>query len=274
MATACLAQTQTQQNLSEARIEAALFKLREMPKLYLETNGSDTIGGVTKQYKTQVWWQTDFPNGRQSTKFNLRHIHENAPGGPLLLQRIVGNGETVWNYDHRAREYATLNYGGYGGGARSEKYTRDLLQFVNSSARSQAAWATKLLREIQADGAVAYKTWMPGVIPYELPDGPTNDPVWRDRVYLGTPSVDHVMYNGAPRRTVVFQLEDDPPNDTYKLSTLFFTERSRVGTSDRLVEWTLRPYPGIVFDERDFAPYTYNEVRGWKPLVGSAPIKQ
>jgi hypothetical protein len=238
--------------------------------LYIE--GSESVGSVTNRYKTHLYWQTEYTDGRPTTKFQLLQIHDNAPGGPLLVQRIIGNGETVWNYDHKGREYSASQYGGYGA-ARPQNYTRDLLQIVNAAAKGQGTWATKMLRELHANTSVSYKTWMPGITPYELPDGPNHDPVWYDRVYLGTPSIDFVMYNGAPRRTIVFQLEDDPPSDIYRLSAIYFNERSKIGNSDRLVEWKLTPYKGIAFDNKNFTPYSYDETRGWKPLVGASPIK-
>ncbi|MEZ0325675.1 MAG: hypothetical protein ACAH95_07195 [Fimbriimonas sp.] len=273
IAAACVTRAQSQ-NIQEARIVAALSKLRAEPQLYLEVNGSETINGVAKLYRTQIWWESQAPNGRLTTRFNLRMIHQNAPGGPLLVQRIVANGDTVWNYDHMRREYSALQYGGYGSQGRPQNYNRDVLNFINSASKGQAAWAAKLLREIENDGGVAYRSWMPGVAPYELPDGPSPDPVWNERVYLGTPSVDHIMYNNAPRRTVVFQLEDDPPSDVYRLSNVFLNERSKVGTADRLLEWVLKPYKVFAFDESNFTPYNYEETRGWKPIVSSGAIKQ
>jgi hypothetical protein len=266
---ACIVQAQ---QTPEQRIVTGLAKLRDEQQLYLFIEGSETINGVTNRYKTHLYWQTDAATGKPTTKFQLLQVHDNAPGGPLLVQRIVGNGETVWNYDHRAKEYSATQYGGYGA-ARPQNYAKDLLQSVNSSAKGQAVWATKLLREIHADSNVSYKSWMPGVQPYELWDGPTPDPVWNERVYMGTPAIDYVMYDGSPRRTIVFELQDDPPSDDYRLSAIYFTERSKVGRSDRLVEWKMTPFKGIAFDEKNFAPYTYNETRGWKPLVSSSPIK-
>ncbi len=270
IASVCVAQAQ--QSPSQARIEAGLEKLRGESQLYLYVEGSETIGSVTNRYKTHLYWQVaELPSQRATTKFQLLQVHENAPGGPLLLQRIVGNGDTVWNYDHQAKEYSALQYGGYGS-ARPAKYTQNLLQFITSTSTGQAAWATKLLREIHTMGDTTQRSWMPGVQPYELPDGSTPDPLWSDRVYSGTPTVDHVMYNGSPRRSIVFELEEDSDTSAYRLSNLFFTERGRVGNKDRMVEWKLTPFKGIAFDEKNFAPYTYAETRGWRPRAASARV--
>jgi hypothetical protein len=114
---------------------------------------------------------------------------------------------------------------------------------------------------------------MPGVVSYGLPEGLSADPVWDGRVYNTTPTNDFVLYDSAPRRTIAFELQEWEDSDApRRLKSIYFNERSTVGGRQRLVEWQLTPFKGLEFDERNFLPYSADETRGWKPVVGPRPF--
>lgn len=252
----------------EARIQAALAKLWTDDSIFLELNGSETIAGNTTRMKTQIWWKSEFDGtGRQTVRMQVLQ-HQND----VLVQRIVGNGDALYNYNVRSHEYSVSQYGGFGG-TRPEFYVRDLLNFSNMVAKGQDAWGTKMLRELFGLGRESYRSWMPGIRPSELPDGRYEDPVWNERAYVTNPTTDYLLYNGSPRRSIAFELVDDPPSDVYRLSAIYFAERGKVGNKNRLVEWQLKPYKLIEVDYRDFTPYNRDELRGWRPVVGPAPVK-
>jgi hypothetical protein len=250
----------------EARLWQAFDKLRSEDKLYIQVNGTDSLRG---DFTTDIYWFWDVSGGEPKAKLQIRQ-YENG----TLTHRIVADGENVYDYDFSTHLYSNTNYGGFAA-AHPEKYLSNLMYYVNKLAKGQEVLGARLMREVHnTESASVYRSWMPGINPYMLPAKPTRDPFVDGRYYTDTPSTDFYQYLG-PNRAITFELSDDPPSDVYKLSNIYFSELSKSGGKDRLVEWTLTPYTGssATFDPANFQPYPYSSIVGWRPVVGPTPIK-
>ena len=111
---------------------------------------------------------------------------------------------------------------------------------------------------------------MPTTLSQEL-TVPTLDPVNNQVGYTPSPTEYFYMYNGAPKRTIVFDLIAGTGTEPASLQTVYFNQMEYVGGRPRLTQWQLKPYTGQVFNPTLFQPYTGSQIRGWKMVVSATP---
>ena len=261
-------------NPNEAVLQNALSQMSQQPSLYLQLNGSITFHNKVTPLITNLAWSNSTVGTTQLLQVDI----ETYVNG-VETKRIVGDGNTLWNYDLSLHQYSATSYGGTPGLARPEYYLQNLLSDLNGAATGNDGYLTKLLRQIYTQPVSNYTSWMPGVTCYQLPQGgyPVADPVNPDRTYYPSASDDYYLYNASPKRTIVFEIAPGVSNNANGqgvsgLENVYFNQLETVTRYPRLVQWVITPYTGFTFATTLFEPYSGQDVKGWKMVVAPKPV--
>ena len=262
--------TSIQPDLNEVTFQTALSQLASNQSLFLQLTGYITFKGKSTPIVSNLSWSTSTTGTKALDQLE---IQESVNGA--LVRRIVGDGDTLWNYDLVAHQYSATSYGGYGA-TRPDSYLADLLNDVNWSATGQTSYLAKLLRQIYNSSGL-YISWMPGVRSINLPQNvPVADPVNQNQVYSPTATDWFYLYDGSPKRTIAFEIVPQtqsnglPPIDVLK--TINLNQVDQVGRLLRYTQWQITPYTGVTFSTNIFLPYTGTQIQGWRPIVGPKPV--
>jgi hypothetical protein len=139
---------------------------------------------------------------------------------------------------------------------------------ATKAATGQSAFGLRFLR----NSIFGYSTWVPGVNAEELPEGVNTDPVLSWRQYAATNVDNFLMYNAAPRRTIVFELQKSETSEDSDLVAVFLNQLEKVGVADRSNEWTLTPTMAAQVDPATFVAHTAAELRGWRSVTNPASV--
>jgi len=190
----------------------------------------------------------------------------------------VGDGSTLWSYDLNQHRYSATSYGG-SGAVRPDTYTTDLLNDLNWAASGQDGYLAKLLRQIYNSVNPTYTSWMPGVMSIALQqDWPVTDPVNPNLTYTSTPSDNFYMYDGSPKKTIIFEITSGGATSSAGavpitgLANIYFNQLETIARYKKLTQWQITPYTGVTFAADLFQPYAGKSIQGWQPVVGPRPV--
>lgn len=297
----CTAQVEQDQPTYEQILNQTFANMNTRPDVTLVITGTERTGDVSVPFDTTIVWRRSGVGLERAEKISVvkridgKTIHE-----------VRANGTTLFSYDFKTRSYSATPYHQIANTRspeqKDEGYNRRLLTALGRSVSSTGpdSYVARLIQEamgdaagqIQVMGAAAplhYRSWMPGRNPVELqatlPPTTYRDPIVPEQTRQGdveygyTPDEKnrYFMYDGSPRRSIVFhvyQPEVNSPLTDYALSRVFFGERSVSAGKNRLVQWTMTVstapvLPGDVeAHEAQFKPYT--DMRGWRIVANSS----
>lgn len=271
-------------------INQVFSNLHAQRDIDLNLVGTDRSGSSTTPFSTRILWHQVGDGDQRTLKLSLRRI----VNGNLVFEARA-NGSSIIAYDYANRTYTATPYHRVKDpqtpNLRDEAYTSRLLATLLkiSTSNGPDSYAARLVSEALGDPAgqfvvdgfpisVQYRSWMPSRAAFELPATlpPTTypDPVLPKEIRLGyTPTENDrfFVYNGAPKRSIVFHTyQVDPAGSLLEtnLYAVYFGERSQIGSRQRLVEWAMAvttPTPTAPDFEDQFEPYT--NLAGWRPLA-------
>jgi hypothetical protein len=272
LAIACLSTTvalaQSPVDTNEQRIYNAYVRLRANDTLFVQVTGYEAIGSHQKGFNNSLYWSHEA--APTSTKTELQEFIDG-----VQIRRVVGDGNSLWSYDLKRKEYAASIYGNYTD-TPGQNYERTLLGLLNGTARGTSSYIARLVREVYQPGDTAgYRSWAPGYVPTQLTTV-TNDPIVSTRVYAPSSSNVYIAYGtdqATTNRSLVFELTYNSIDDDYDLTHVFYAERSGQGPTARLTDWTMDVVPSPTTDPENFVPYPAETMSTWRPVVGSRPVK-
>ena len=240
--------------------------------LFLNLTGSVSYKGRTVPIVTNVYWNASM--GGANGAVLTQQVEVESWSNGALVRRITGDGNTLYSYDLIARTYSATSYGN-ASLTRPNLYLNALLNDLDHSVKGYDAYLVKMLRQIylppvDATGAAVFISWMPTAVSYQL-QGATVDPVNRQVGYTPTPTESFYIYNGSPKRTIVFDMIAGSNNQPDSLQSVYFNQFENIGGQPRITQWQMRPYTGQVFNPTLFQPYTGTQLRGWKMVVSAPP---
>jgi len=251
---------------------AATNLLRSNQLLFINLTGSIEYKGRVVPIVSNLYWNSVM-GGKNGTVLTQQVEIESWSNG-ALVRRITGDGSTLYAYDLTARTYSATSYSA--STVRPPMTYLDALVYnLDRSVRGPDAYLIKMLRQIydpavDGGGNPQFISWMPTTFSQQL-SGATTDPVNRQVGYTPTPTESFYMYNGSPKRTIVFDLLAGTNNSPDSLQTVYFNQVDYLAGQPRLTQWQMHPYTGQVFNPTLFQPYTGNQLRGWKMVVAATP---
>ena len=263
-----VATAQTPTNSIESRIYDAFVRLRANDSLYLQMTGSTAYGNSASPFQnTLLWEQKTLP--MQSSKVQLSEY-----SGSTLQRRIVGDGNTLWSYDLNRKEFSATIYGNFSE-TQGQNYNRDLLGQLNSAGRGQSAYLIRLVREAyQPSGDSTYRRWAPGYEPTLL-TVPTKDPITQ-HPYTPILGRDYIAYgttNLNTKRSLVFELSQDPNTLEWDLLNIYYADKSGSNSAPKWTYWVMQIVSNPTIAAGTFSTYPAASVANWRPITSPRPTK-
>lgn len=239
-ATPALAQLQPE----EAPIQSGLEQLRTKRTVSLNLSGTETYNETVVPFEFDVVWNWDPASPTTPANVRMFYFYNTVP-----IADIVGDGTTLWAWNHRRREYSATRYGAYNGAA-PEGHMATLMQSLNSLTTAYPNTAARFLKEIFAGSNAQYRTWLPGAT-----------------VVAGEGSVNYSVGDPA-RRSIEFRyvVEDG----LTRLTEVQYFDTRQIGSRERTIRWTMTINGADV--PMDPSEFTFQPPAGSRPIVGLRPV--
>jgi hypothetical protein len=190
--------------------------------------------------------------------------------------RVVADGRHVWGIDLLRNTYSTARYGSYTA-ARPTDYEQNGFQSLNIFSADQSVWLARLVREVWAGTGATYRPWVPASSnrsEFTLvgPGLTQNDPVVSTRIYASSDIKKFHIYwvtkAGVPTRSLTFELDQDTTSGNWNLTTIYYSDRTRIGTVNRLIDWRTTAYTGLLPSAGNF---TFTPSAGARAIASPRP---
>lgn len=208
-ALSCLAISASAYSAEPAALQFAFGNLRLKPCVFMQLVGTERVGFTNNNIQVDAYWDSTLAASTGTYRSKI-----SAFKNGFETSREVGNGDSIFVLDVQRNEYGAASYGDVGTGVPLD----NLLQSMVASSQSYNVFPARTLRDIFSSTGAVYKSWYPGITPIEDPDTVTyqDDPV-------------------TPRRQIIFHLD----HDTHDLKTIDYNDSIQVGSSVKVVNWTL-----------------------------------
>jgi hypothetical protein len=256
---------------SELEVDQALKNLRPSAQALLRLTGAEYFGSTTTPIASDFFWDRPGITSSQNMKIELLEARNN-----VWTRRVVADGRHVWGVDLIKNTYSTSRYGSYTA-TKPTDYETNGFQSVNILASSQSAWQARLAREIWGGTDAMYRQWIPASTnrnEFTVTGGAAYaDPVVLTRSYSSTSTKKFHIYwlakAGVAQRSVTFELDQSTTTSAWNLTAVYFSDRTRVGAVDRLIDWkidvlTTLPLPAI-------GNFVYTPPAGAKAIASPRP---
>jgi hypothetical protein len=268
LALASVSQAQTL-SASELEVDQAFKNLRNSPKALFRMIGAEYFGSTTTPIASDLFW--DRPS--LSTAQDMRIELIEARNG-LQTHRIVADGRHVWWTDLLKNTYSVARYGSYTA-AKPADYEQNGLQSLNVFSSSQSALISRMTREVWGGLGAQYRPWIPPSTArseFTVSGGAAyTDPVVNTRTYTSTPTKTfHIYWNmkgGVAVRSLTFELDQDSAG-AWNLTAIYYSDRTNVGPTPRLVDWKTDVYTTSLPAMGNF---TYAPPAGARAVAGPRP---
>lgn len=209
------------------------------------------------------WWIDYDAKGHMTAKIEYSEWRDG-----ILVQRTVGDGKSLYDYNPRRNDYWVGSYGTHGP-TPPPRYLANLMDDFTASLKGSMTYLGRLMREAFLVGG--YRPWIPGGQEYLVTkdSGVVPDPIWRDRTFVGTETTEYaIFWQGEPaKRSIIFKTGIGGHRGR-TLDHIFFTELTKVGDEPRTVDWQARIFTDVVPAAENFV---FIPPVGAKPIVGPRP---
>lgn len=221
-------------------ISDALRNLRMSPGISISIDGLETIGNRSGKTRIDIAY---FEQTQNSRLWAWGEMAESANG--YLVKRTVGDGLTFWSWSPARNEYLSAVYGSYGK-ENPKDYKNNLFQSLATVAMGPAAYGVRLVREVYGGDSAGFREWLPGATTEVLTRGmaPFKDAI-TGQPYAADDTHDYIVQElGDPvRRCMTFERTKDDQG-TWRLTTVFVADITRVGRETKVSNYTIRIQPG------------------------------
>ena len=260
---------------AESYIADALSVMRGNQQITFQIAGTELIGNKTRYFSTNVFFQPELtgPAKLEIDEYEIKGEQTE------YVNRVVGDGKSLWTYDMRRAKYSSVTYG-FDTETRPKDVpntTTAVLNLVYAKSSGATSYAVRLLREIFAGDSTRYQAWAPGCVAVEAPFAPApgiSDLLVAGRTYNSRLDSNNVVIQRSivygpltyqPTRFVAFRVDYDPASGSPSLGLINFAERN----TTRVVDWALIVSPGIQAAPAGlFRPYTLEALAGWINIRG------
>lgn len=256
---------------AETEVNQAFANLRGVDKVYIHLGGNEYVGATTTPVATDLFWDRPLLSVAQDMKIEMIESR-NA----IQQRRIVADGQHVWGVDLLKNTYSASRYGSYTA-TKPTDYEVNGLQSFNLLAGSQSALLARMTREVWGGTLASYRPWIPATaVRSEMTVSGTgmrfDDPVVPTRTYVSTATTTyHVFWvtkNSVPVRSLAFELAYNDTTMNWDLAAIFYSDFSKVGASNRLVDWKADIYTGVLPSTGNFI---YSPLPGSRAIAGPRP---
>lgn len=237
LATAAYAQT----TLVEKPIQDAMTLLRASDTMIITLDGSDVVGPRTTSLSSTAFWQWNSldPLGKM-----YADIFEFTNGSPS--RRVTANGVTVFGYTNSTNSYTSNAYG-LETNPQPSDFKQNLMQALATESQGTTVFVTRFLREVFGGDVATYRTWLPGATPVGIYNGMVQDDPVSNRKYAPGQDDFYIWYSYPNRmmRSNAFHLVRKDATSPFEIKEIFYTDLSKVGNMQRVVDWTMNINPVI-----------------------------
>ncbi len=256
---------------SEQEVNIAFATLRGMDKVLFRMQGAEYIGSITTPIQSDLFWN------RPITAIPAQDLQIELIEARNLVQtrRIVADGRHLWTVDLTKPQYSVARYGSYGA-AMPTDYDSNALQSFNLSANGQSALLARMVREIWGGTTSQYRPWIPSSTnrsEFTIQGGATYaDPVVPTRVYVSSLTKKYFVYwltkSGVKTRSLTFEMDFNNTTTNFDLTAIYYSDNSAMGSTNRLTDWKMTVYTGILPASGNFA---FTPAAGWRAVAGPRP---
>lgn len=240
---------------SELEIDAAFKLIRPEPVALLRLIGSEYMGSTTTNLNSDLFWSRPFGSTSQDLQMELLEGRNS-----VWQRRIVADGRHVWGVDLVKNTYSTARYGSYTA-TKPADYESNALLSVGILSDGHSSWISRMAREVWGGTDALYRPWIPASSnrsEYTVQGGASiKDPVVQTRTYVSSTTKKFHIYwlqkAGTPVRSVTFELDENQVSNAWHLKAVYFSDRVKIGTVDRLTDWKTEVFSGVLPSSGNFA---------------------
>lgn len=232
---------------AESQIRSGLMNWAGSGLIRIKMDGAVSYAGRRDDFR--VIYNRSLTYNTNGSLLEQVEITETKNG--QLVQRIVGDGMTLYSFNVRKNEVATSTYGKYDAGATD--YVSKLNDGVASVVSGQATQLVRIVRDMYHPGGTTFRNWMPGGTWQNLNTaGAHNDPLNPNRRYFVTPTMSYWLITAGNPMNKSMAFEMDSSSGSQKLGFIYYTETIRIGDDLRWTDWQLGVETPLAFGKGTF----------------------
>jgi hypothetical protein len=256
---------------AELEVDQAFKNLRSATQAQFQLTGTDYIGPTATPFGTTLTYNRPLASVAQDLQMELIESRN-----LIRTRRGVADGRHVWAADLLNNTYSTARYGNYTA-VRPTDYEQNAFQSLNVFTADQSVWPARIVREIFGGTTALYRPWIPASTvrteyTIQVGTGPIADPVVPTRIYTPTPTKKFHMYyltkSGVVPRAMTFEMDINGGTGAWDLTSIYYSDKSKVGVQNRLIDWKMDIYQGILPTAGNFV---YTPAPGARAIASPRP---